>query len=151
MEDHKRFVYILSNSVHTGTIKIGCTHKEHPESRAEKLSKQTGAIGKYKCEWYKEVLDDLLAERFLHIVFSPFHFEKEYFEIEKAKAISLAEKAIKDLSDLLNKYALGDEESLRDALAGLEILAEENKNDEEVNEGINFLKEKIEIGNRMKK
>ena len=43
-------LYILSNTVLSGIIKVGFTDK-HPEVRANDLNRQTGTSGKYIVEW----------------------------------------------------------------------------------------------------
>lgn len=91
----KQYVYIFSNEEHE-KIKIGRTDK-HPEVRAEQLSKQTGTIGKFNCEWYKEVKNSEYIEKSIHYFLKEFHYEKEYYMLEPILAQELADKIINDI------------------------------------------------------
>ncbi|OFX16398.1 MAG: hypothetical protein A2033_18645 [Bacteroidetes bacterium GWA2_31_9] len=72
------YVYILTNSEFSGKIKIGKTDK-HPEIRTEQLNRQTGTIGKYKCEWFAEVECSEIIEKNAHYFMKEFHYDKEFF------------------------------------------------------------------------
>ncbi|MBE7443501.1 MAG: GIY-YIG nuclease family protein [Flavobacteriales bacterium] len=91
----KQYVYIFSNEEHE-KIKIGRTNK-HPEVRAEQLNRQTGVIGKFICEWFKEVKDSEYIENSLHYFLRDFHYEKEYYILEPIFAQELANKIINDI------------------------------------------------------
>ena len=119
----KQFVYIFSNSQQPTLIKIGRTDK-NPFVRAEQLSRQTGTIGTYEVEWHKEVSDSQLAESFLHFTFKRFHHQKEYFKIDKKVAVKIAESAIKEFLELLEKFDFYPLEQMESGIGGYNLLIE---------------------------
>jgi hypothetical protein len=74
------YVYILKNAEYPGKFKIGKTN-EHPEVRANQLSKQTSSVGKFEVFWSAKTGSPELGEKFLHILFAPNHFEKEFYDL----------------------------------------------------------------------
>ena len=91
----KQYVYIFSNNEHE-KIKIGKTNK-HPQVRAEQLSKQTGSIGRFTCELFKEVKNSEYIEKTLHYFLREFHYEKEYYLLDLMTAKEFANKIVKDI------------------------------------------------------
>jgi hypothetical protein len=71
-------------------VKIGCTTTSNPRDRAQKLSRETGAIGQFIPEFYMEVPDAKLAEAILHFRCREAHYEKEYYKIDLQKVIITA-------------------------------------------------------------
>lgn len=74
------YVYILKNAEYPGKFKIGKTN-EHPEVRANQLSRQTSAVEKFEVFWSSKTGSPELGEKFLHILFAPNHFEKEFYDL----------------------------------------------------------------------
>src|ERR1700741_3317538 len=95
------YVYILANTELPDIIKVG--EAINAEERANFLSRQTGAIGKYTVIWKHKVDDDNRAvENALHYKFRQFSVDKEYFRIDKKKAIKIASQLVKDIKPLTN-------------------------------------------------
>lgn len=98
------YVYILGNSALPDVIKVG--EAIDAEERARFLSKQTGAIGEYTVLWKHKVEDNNQAvEKALHYKLREFSLDKEYFTIDKKKAIRIAAQLIKDIKPLPNPKA----------------------------------------------
>lgn len=98
------YVYILSNTEVPDIIKIG--EAIDAEERATTLSRQTGAFGEYKVVWKHKVEDNNQAvEKALHYKFREFSVHKEYFRIDKNKAIRIASQLVKDIKPLANSKA----------------------------------------------
>ena len=76
----KQYIYIFSISDKPELIKVGRTNK-HPEIRANELSRQTWAVGKFVVEWHLEVTDSEIAEKVAHFKLKEFHYAKEFFSI----------------------------------------------------------------------
>lgn len=104
MEDNSQFVYILSFSEKEHLCKIGKT-KNHPEVRADQLSKHTASIGTFKLEWCAEVPDMGLFEKLLHSIFEEFRIDpkKEFFNFSPEMAIKVASNAIKNILPVYNE------------------------------------------------
>ncbi len=98
------YVYILGNSALPHVIKVG--EAVDAEERARFLSKQTGAIGEYSVIWKHKIEDNNQAvEKALHYKLREFSLDKEYFTIDKKKAIKIAARLIKDIKPLSNPKA----------------------------------------------
>ena len=82
MSPKSGYVYILKNPEYPGKYKIGKT-LEHPEVRANQLSRQTSSIGKFEVLCSYETITPDLAEKFLHVLFERNHFEKEFFDLSE--------------------------------------------------------------------
>jgi hypothetical protein len=79
---NKEYIYIFSNDL----LKIGKT-THNPRVRAEKLSRETGAIGKFIVEWFMEVPNCELAEKIIHFRLQEFHYEKEFYKTDIDNAV----------------------------------------------------------------
>jgi hypothetical protein len=98
------YVYILGNTQVSDIIKIG--EAINAEERANSLSKQTGAIGKYTVLWKHKIDDDNRAvEKALHYKFREYSVDKEYFRIDNKKAIKIASQLVKDIKPAKNSKA----------------------------------------------
>lgn len=98
------FVYILGNTLIPDIIKIG--EAIDAEGRADALSRQTGAFGEYKVIWKHKVEDNNQAvEKALHYKFREFSVTKEYFRIDKQRAIRIASQLVKDIKPVANSKA----------------------------------------------
>ncbi|PBQ33896.1 hypothetical protein CNR22_19605 [Sphingobacteriaceae bacterium] len=98
------FVYILANSINTDVIKVG--EANNAEERAELLSRQTGSMGEYSVIWKHKIEDDNQSvEKALHYKLREYHLNKEYFKIDKKKAIKIAAQLMKDIKPLKNPKA----------------------------------------------
>lgn len=103
--ENKGYVYIFSNSAYSGLLKIGKS-KKNPVIRADQLTRNTGAIGTFKLEWYQEVPEMDIAETFLHFIFRQFHDQKEFFKIDSIKAKKIAITALDSFFTLDSKLQL---------------------------------------------
>jgi hypothetical protein len=103
--DKSGYVYIFSNSEYSGLLKIGKS-KKNPVIRADQLTRNTGAIGSFKLEWYQEVPEMDIAETLLHFTFRQFHDQKEFFKIDSNKASKIAIVALDSFFALDNKLQL---------------------------------------------
>lgn len=83
---NKEYVYIFSNTERQDLLKIGKT-THNPRVRAEKLSRETGAIGKFIVEWFMEVPNCELAEKIIHFRLQEFHYEKEFYKTDIDNAV----------------------------------------------------------------
>ncbi|MDP2722426.1 MAG: GIY-YIG nuclease family protein [Bacteroidales bacterium] len=114
--DNKGYVYIISNTEYIGLLKIGKS-KRNPVIRADQLTRNTGAIGIFKLEWFKEVLSMDIAESYLHFTFRKFHNQKEFFSIDIEKAKLIADSALSTLFELdikLQTEMSDEEENIRE-------------------------------------
>ena len=103
--DKSGYVYIFSNSEYSGLLKIGKS-KKNPVIRADQLTRNTGAIGSFKLEWYQEVPEMDIAETLLHFTFRQFHDQKEFFKIDSNKASKIAIVELDSFFALDNKLQL---------------------------------------------
>lgn len=95
------YVYILGNTELPDIIKIG--EAINAEERADFLSKQTGTFGTYNVIWKHKVDDNNQAvEKALHYKFREFSVHKEYFRIDKKRAIKIASQLVKDVKPTKN-------------------------------------------------
>jgi hypothetical protein len=147
-QQEKHYVYIFSNTVTPNILKIGKTNK-HPEIRAEQLSNQTGAIGKYICEWYMDVIDNNITETLLHYIFKPFHYHREQFKMNKDEAIKIAANSVKELNILLDNYNY-EKENIKTIKEGFDALMELNPKDKKVENTINKYNERIKSIEKLK-
>jgi hypothetical protein len=99
---NKKYVYIFTNTHSKDIVKIGRTDK-YPEIRAEQLNKQTGTIGKYQVAWFKEVLNNEVAEKLIHFCLKDLNIGGEYFDISKEIAIKIADNVTNGLSDIITQ------------------------------------------------
>jgi T5orf172 domain len=95
----KQYVYILSISDKPDLIKVGKTSK-NPHIRANDLSKNTAATGKFSVEWFIEVPDAELAEKIAHFKLKEYHFNKEYFSVKPYDAHLILEKFLIPLFEI---------------------------------------------------
>lgn len=95
----KQYVYIFSISDKPDLIKVGKTSK-NPHIRANDLSKNTAATGKFSVEWFMEVPDAELAESVAHFKLKKYHFNKEYFSLKSFRAQYILEKFLIPLFEL---------------------------------------------------
>jgi hypothetical protein len=124
----KQYIYILGNTKNPEIIKVGETHKQHPETRAIEITRSAGTIGKWFTQWYIEVPDSLLAEKIAHYKIRDFHIEgngKEKFEMSAYDAHLILEKFIIHLFEIEKPIIFYSEElkkkiQLEEALVKLE-------------------------------
>jgi hypothetical protein len=94
-------VYIFGNDELPDIIKIG--ESTNAEERASALSRNTATVGKWVVIWKHEVKDDNRAvEKALHYKFREFSINKEYFRIDKKRAIKIAAQVVKDIAPVKN-------------------------------------------------
>ncbi len=95
----KQYVYIFSISDKPDLIKVGRTSK-NPHIRANDLSRNTAATGKFSVEWFMEVPDAELAEKVAHFKLKEYHSNKEYFSTKPFPAYHILEKFLIPLFEL---------------------------------------------------
>jgi hypothetical protein len=122
----KQYVYIFSISDKPDLIKVGKSSK-NPHIRANDLSKNTAATGRFSVEWFMEVPDAELAENIAHFKLKEYHFNKEYFSIKSHKAHFILEKFLIPLFEL-EQPIIEYSESLKDEIIRKENLALKYKN-----------------------
>ncbi len=110
-------IYILTNPIMPGIIKIGKTNQEDVKLRMAQLY-STGVPLPFECEYAARVknIDDV--ERALHTAFSPDRVnpKREFFEIEANQAIAIIKLLeIENVSPLVEKEADIIDESEIDA------------------------------------
>lgn len=110
-------IYILTNPIMPGIIKIGKTNQEDVKFRMAQLY-STGVPLPFECEYAAKVknIDDV--ERALHTAFSPDRVnpKREFFEIEANQAIAIIKLLeIENVSPLVEKEADIIDESEIDA------------------------------------
>lgn len=110
-------IYILTNPIMPGIIKIGKTNQEDVKLRMAQLY-STGVPLPFECEYAAKVknIDDV--ERALHTAFSPDRVnpKREFFEIEANQAIAIIKLLeIENVSPLVEKEADIIDESEIDA------------------------------------
>ena len=86
-------VYVLSNSAMPGLIKIGFTTRSIRE-RIEELS-HTGVPAKFEIELEISTVVPEMLEKRLHILFAPYHFQKEFFKCDLEIATKIIKKHLK--------------------------------------------------------
>ena len=86
------YVYILSNPVMPGIVKIGFTTQDDINTRLAGLF-TTGVPVPFEVEYACRIPDCQKVERALHRAFHPqrVHEKREFFEIEADQAISILE------------------------------------------------------------
>jgi hypothetical protein len=89
-------VYVLSNSAMPGLIKIGFTTRSIRE-RIEELS-HTGVPAKFEIELEISTVVPEMLEKRLHIVFAPYHFQKEFFKCDLEIATKIIKKHLANSS-----------------------------------------------------
>ena len=95
----KQYIYIFSISDKPDLIKVGRTSK-HPHIRANDLSKNTAATGRFNVEWFMEVPDAELAEKIAHFKLKEHHANKEYFSLKPFDAYLILEKFLIPLFEI---------------------------------------------------
>lgn len=87
--DYDSWVYILSNALQPGLLKIGYT-KNTPDERAKQISNATGVPIPYKVEWAFHCYDGFSLEQEVHHKLGEYRVNnnREFFQIslEEAKA-----------------------------------------------------------------
>lgn len=150
------YVYILSNPENLGKVKIGRT-KKHPEIRVNSLNRNAGVYGEYQLEWYKQVIDSIVAEKVLHHAFRIYRVQKEFFAIETSYSIKIANIAMDKLSEIETLTSLDVEETIKNLKQGIEALivakefTEENIDRHEIDEGIKSLESQLREITELKK
>jgi hypothetical protein len=94
-----QYIYIFSISDKPDLIKVGKSSK-NPHIRANDLSRNTAATGKFNVEWFMEVPDAELAEKVAHFKLKEYHFNKEYFTKKPFHAYRILEKFLIPLFEL---------------------------------------------------
>jgi hypothetical protein len=110
-------IYILTNPIMPGIIKIGKTNQEDVKLRMAQLY-STGVPLPFECEYAAKVKDIDVVERALHTAFSPDRInpKREFFEIEANQAIAIIKLLeIENVSPLVEKEADVIDESEIDA------------------------------------
>jgi hypothetical protein len=82
MNTQNGYVYIFKNPEYPGRYKIGKT-QDHPEVRANQLSRQTSSVGKFEVFWSQKTSTADLSEKFLHVLFAENHYDKEFFDLSE--------------------------------------------------------------------
>ena len=82
-----QWVYILSNPIQPGLLKIGYT-KKLPEERAKQISSATGVALPYKVEWAYQCFNGEMVEREVHhkLKAQRVNSSKEFFQISLEEA-----------------------------------------------------------------
>ena len=155
----KQYIYIFSISDKPELIKVGRTNK-HPEIRANELSRQTSAVGKFVVEWHLEVTDSEIAEKVAHFKLKEFHYAKEFFSINAYDAHLILEQFIIPLFEIESPMiyyskALSRENRIIKATKALSLYGfsktkEESLVDMEKENRIREAKVKIEKINKMR-
>lgn len=93
-ENHKGIVYVLSNRVMPGLVKIGMTTRKELDDRLRELY-TTGVPVPFDVEYACEVkaCDCARIEKALHTAFAPdrINVNREFFQIKKEQAIAILE------------------------------------------------------------
>ncbi|MBL0073966.1 MAG: GIY-YIG nuclease family protein [Bacteroidetes bacterium] len=100
-------IYLLSNPVMPGIIKIGRTYKEDVKVRMKELY-SSGVPLPFDCEYAATVRNIDLVEKALHTAFSPNRLnpKREFFEIEANQAIAIIKLLeIQNVSPLVEQEA----------------------------------------------
>ncbi len=124
--NNKGIVYVLTNSVMPGLVKIGMTTRENVESRMNELY-STGVPIPFECAYACEVkvTDCAKIEKALHIAFEPNRVNKnrEFFSIKPEQAIAILE--LFDRKDVTNEVAaeIDNDLTVDDKIAGEKIKA----------------------------
>lgn len=84
------FVYVLTNPVMPGLVKIGCTDGEDPATRIAQLC-TSGVPVPFHIEFAARVDDILAVERALHLAFAPNRInpKREFFRLEPEQPIAI--------------------------------------------------------------
>ena len=104
----KQYLYILSNDKHPGLLKIGGTSKD-PAVRADRLTHQTAAIGKFVVEWYMVVPDWRLAEKMAHFLLKNYHDYKEFHKLSSIDAVNQIQDKISSFFGSYKPYIFKSE------------------------------------------
>lgn len=83
-------VYVLTNPVMPGLVKIGKTSRDEVRTRLNELY-STGVPAPFDCAYAARVEDESKVERAFHQAFGPYRINKkrEFFKIEADQAITL--------------------------------------------------------------
>lgn len=89
IEELRGYIYILSNPLMPGVVKIGLTERD-VEARLQELSSPTGVGAPFQEEARFEVCDPASAESRVHAVLGPFRTNpnREFFRISVQEAIA---------------------------------------------------------------
>jgi len=89
----KQFVYILTNPLYPGYVKIGFT-KNHPEHRSRQISSSTGVPMDFKLEYVFECFDGFGLEQEVHKYLSSYRLNKkrEFFKVSIKRAKEVIEE-----------------------------------------------------------
>jgi Zn finger protein HypA/HybF involved in hydrogenase expression len=102
----KGFVYILSNDLMPGLLKIGFTERG-VEDRVNELSKSTGVPSYFNIEAYFPTDHPAESEAIIHKLLSGFRIEnKEFFKISIDQAIRLISQEFEHTPVIFNKNIL---------------------------------------------
>ncbi|MGJ8673788.1 GIY-YIG nuclease family protein [Rubritalea sp.] len=100
MNNAQGIVYVLTNPVMDGLVKIGKTSREEVQIRLNELY-STGVPVPFECAYAAKVEDYSKVERAFHQAFAPYRINsrREFFKIEADQAIALLElMAIEDVT-----------------------------------------------------
>ena len=101
-------VYILTNPVMPGAVKIGRTGAVTIIARMKKLSSATGVPVPFDCTYAAKVANDHEVEKVLHALFADSRIapNREFFWVDTKKAIgALKEYEIEDATPEARQYA----------------------------------------------
>jgi hypothetical protein len=145
------FIYIFSNNEFKNKIKIGRTDK-HPEIRADQLNRQTGTIGKYKCEWFTEVQNSEIIEKTIHYYLRDFQYDKEIFTSTMEYTITLIELIVKQFEYIyyFNRALVLNNEELLALIELYEEMINEDFNKDK-NDKYKRAIETLKFGSRIRK
>jgi len=99
----KGYIYVLTNTAHTGNVKIGKTTKD-PIQRAAELSSASGVIGRFEVHYFVECGDIDHAEALTHQALKKYRTQsnREFFSIPADMATKIIKKCISLIEDIGN-------------------------------------------------
>jgi hypothetical protein len=104
----KGYIYVLTNTVHTGNVKIGKTTKD-PIQRAAELSSASGVIGRFEVYSFEECGDIDHAEALTHQALKKYRTQsnREFFAIPADMATKIIIKCVSLIEDIDNVENFG--------------------------------------------
>ncbi len=99
MSNHSNagIVYVLTNPVMPGLVKIGKTARGSVDARLSELY-STGVPVPFECAFAGRVDDESKVEKAFHLAFGPYRLnpKREFFQIEPEQAITLLESMVSE-------------------------------------------------------
>jgi len=87
------FVYVLTNELMPGILKIGFTGR-NPDARAKEISSQIGLPSDFVVAGYWRTKDPYIVEQRIHDLLSEFRKPREFFEVSLDVAMQAIEKLV---------------------------------------------------------